>query len=168
MKKYINGKYIDITQEERAQLYKEVNKEKNRPFTEAEVSLLFITQQINTLSVDDNTSLRMLAYYPEWAVNNSYSIGYKVQRNGKLYRAIQAHTSVEGWEPELALSLWEQINETHAGTLEDAIPYSGNMALEKDKYYYDKDYVMYLCTRDSINPVYNPLFELVGLYVEVV
>lgn len=53
------------------------------------------------------------------------------------------------------------------GTLADPIPYSGNMALESGKYYI-QDYVIYLCNRDTINPVYNPLAELVGLYVETV
>ena len=33
--------------------------------------------------------------------------------------------------------------------------------------YYVQDYVIYLCTRDTGNPVYNPLAELVGLYVEL-
>ena len=47
----------------------------------------------------------------------------------------------------------------------DPIPYSGNMALESGKYYI-QDYTIYLCTRDTGNPVYNPLADLVGLYVE--
>ena len=40
------------------------------------------------------------------------------------------------------------------------------MALESGKYYI-QDYVIYLCNRGTINPVYNPLADLVGLYVEV-
>ena len=38
------------------------------------------------------------------------------------------------------------------------------MALESGKYYI-QDYVIYCCTRDTINPVYNALADLVGLYV---
>ena len=68
--------------------------------------------------------------------------------------------------PELAASLWTEINETHAGTVDDPIPYSGNMALENGKYY-SQGGVTYRCTRDTGNPVYNDLAELVGLYVEV-
>ena len=30
------------------------------------------------------------------------------------------------------------------------------------------DGVTYLCNRDTVNPVYNPLSELVGIYVEIV
>lgn len=136
----------------------------HRPYTESEVLALLIPQQINTLAVDDNTALRMLDFYPEWAACTAYTVGYKVRRDGKLWRVLQAHTSQAGWEPENAASLWEQINETHAGTLTDPIPYDGNMALTAGMYYI-QDYVIYLCTRDTVNPVYNPLAELVGLYV---
>lgn len=137
------------------------------PLTESEVSRLLIAQQINTLTVDDNTALRMTEFYPEWASGQSYTAGYKVQRNGKLWRVLQAHTSQAGWEPENAASLWTEICESHAGTLEDPIPYSGNMALESGKYY-SQDGKVYRCTRDTGNPVYNALSELVGLYVEEV
>ena len=40
------------------------------------------------------------------------------------------------------------------------------MALEAGKYYIEDD-VVYLCNRDTGQPVYNALSELVGLYVEV-
>lgn len=55
----------------------------------------------------------------------------------------------------------------HAGTADDPIPYEGNMALESGKYY-SQDGVVYRCTRDTGNPVFHALSELVGLYVEVV
>ena len=171
MKKYINGQYINMTAEEIAAMEAEAARyeaiERTRPLTESEVSRMLIAQQINTLTVDDNTALRMTAFYPEWASGQSYTAGYKVQRNGKLWRVLQAHTSQAGWEPENAASLWAEICESHAGTLEDPIPYSGNMALESGKYY-SQDNKVYRCTRDTGNPVYNALSELVGLYVEEV
>jgi hypothetical protein len=128
---------------------------------------MLITEQINTLTVDDNTALRMMEFYPDWAANIAYTVGFKVRYNVKLWRVVQAHTSLVGWEPTVAASLWEQINETHAGTEDDPIPYSGNMALEQGKYYM-QDYVVYLCIRGTVNPVYNALSELVGLYVNEV
>ena len=169
MIKYINGTYRKMTAEEIAAIEAEVARyeaiERTRPLTESEVSRMLIAQQINTLTVDDNTALRMVAFYPEWAENTEYTAEYKVQRNGKLWRCRQAHTSQAGWEPENAASLWTEICESHAGTLEDPIPYSGNMALESGKYY-SQDNKVYRCTRDTGNPVYNALSELVGLYVE--
>ena len=167
MKKYVNGKLVDLTPEEIAEAKVAAAMEKSRPLTEAEVSRMLITAQINTLSVDDNTALRMLAFYPEWASDTDYTVGYKVQRSGRLWRCLQAHTSQAGWEPENAASLWTEICESHAGTLEDPIPYNGNMALESGKYY-SQNSKIYRCTRDTVNPVYNALSELVGLYVEEV
>ena len=152
-----------MTPEEIKQANLNAISEHSRPLTEAEVSRMLITQQINTLTVDDNTALRMRDFYPEWTPNAAYSVGFKVQYKGNLWRALQAHTSQVGWEPENAPALWEQINETHAGTLDDPIPYNGNMALENGKYYI-QDNEIYLCTRDTVNPVYNSLAELVGLY----
>ena len=149
----------------RAEAQKAEKIERTRPLTAEEVTALLIKQQINTLSVDDNTALRMLDFYPEWAAGTAYTVGYKVRRNGKLWRVVQAHTAQVGWEPETAASLWEQINETHAGTPNDPIPYSGSMALTAGLYYM-QDWVIYKCTRDTGNPVYHSLADLVGLYVE--
>lgn len=58
------------------------------PFTESEVSRMLIAQQINSLTVDDNTALRMTEFYPEWADGQAYQSGYKVQRGGKLWRVV--------------------------------------------------------------------------------
>ena len=169
MKKYINGQYIEMTAEEIAAMEAEAARyeaaERTRPLTAEEVTAMLIKQQINILNVDDNTALRMTTFYPEWAANAEYTIGYKVQRSGRLWRCLQAHTSQAGWEPENAASLWTEICESHAGTLEDPIPYNGNMALESGKYY-SQNSKIYRCTRDTVNPVYNALSELVGLYVE--
>ena len=169
MRIYENGLYRDMTDEEiaaaqEAQAEHELN-ERTRPLTAEEVTAMLITQQINTLNVDDNTALRMTTFYPEWAENIEYTTGYKAQRSGRLWRCLQAHTSQAGWEPENAASLWTEICESHSGTLEDPIPYNGNMALESGKYY-SQDGKAYRCTRDTGNPVYNALSELVGLYVE--
>ena len=171
MYKLVNGEKMEMTAEEIDVLQKETKLlnavRQNHPMSESEVSRMLIAQQINTLTVDDNTALRMLEFYPEWASGMDYSTGYKVQHGGKLWRCLQAHTSQTGWEPSTATaSLWEEICESHAGTLNDPIPYDGNMALEAGKYYI-QDYVIYLCTRSTGQPVYNALSELVGLYVEV-
>lgn len=170
MKKCVNGELVELTSDEIFAMEAEATKfevtERTHPLTADEVTRLLIAQQINTLEVDDNTALRMKDFYPVWAKNTAYAAGYKVQYNGKLWRCKDpGHTSQAGWEPSInTASLWEEICESHDGTLEDPIPYDGNMALESGKYYI-QDYVIYLCTRDTVNPVYNPLAELVGIYV---
>lgn len=169
MKKCVNGEIINMTAEEIAAIESEVAKfeayERTRPLTMEEVSRMIITQQINGLTVDDNTALRMTEFYPDWVEGVDYATGYKVQRGGALYKVLQPHTSQTGWEPENAPALWTEICESHAGTLTDPIPYSGNMALESGKYY-SQSGAVYLCTRDTVNPVYSDLADLVGLYVE--
>ena len=169
--KYINGEYIDMTADEiaamkAAQAEAEAY-ERTRPLTTEEVTAMLIKQQVNTITVDDQTALRMVEFYPEWAAGVAYTAEYKVQRSGKLWRCLQDHTSQDGWEPENAASLWTEICETHGGTIGDPIPYSGNMALENGKYY-TQGGVTYLCTRDTGSPVYNALADLVGIYVDTV
>lgn len=176
MKKYINGKIVDMTAEEIAALKTEAVKaqmqERTRPLTTEEVTTLLIRQSVNTLEVDDNTALRMMDYYPAWEADTAYTaesgkpVGYKVTSGGKLWKLRQEHTSQVGWEPTNVPAMWESINETHSGTEADPIPYEGNMALTKGLYYV-QGYVVYLCIRDTGVPVYNPLADLTGVYVEI-
>lgn len=171
MKIYENGKFREMTAEEIASMEKENAKakaiERTRPLTETEVSRMLLTQQVNSLVVDDNTALRMREFYPEWASGSSYAVGYKVRHSDGLWRCRQEHTAQAGWEPDVAASLWERICEVHAGTEDDPIPYGGGMVLEEGKFYH-QEYVIYRCVRSTGNPVYHALAELVGLYVEEV
>ena len=117
-------------------------------------------------SLDDKTALTAIPLHPVWGVGIEYDVGHKVQYGGRLWRVVQTHNSQLGWEPENAPALWEQINETHSGTADDPIPYSGNMALVSGLYYTQND-VVYLCIRSTGVPVYNDLAELVDIYVEL-
>ena len=173
MKKYINGQYIDMTAEEIAAMEAEAARyeaaERTRPLTSEEVTAMLIRQQINTLTVDDNTALRMKDFYPafESVIGQTVKQGFKFTHGGKLWKTEQPEMTIqEHYAPGMGTeSLYSEICETHAGTLEDPIPYNGNMALESGKYY-SQDGKVYRCTRDTGNPVYNALSELVGLYVE--
>ena len=170
VKIYDNGIIREMTTDEIAAMQEAAAQaeaeEKRRPLSFSEVQEMLVRQQINTLTVDDNTALRMVEFYPEWSAGQAYTAGYKAHRGGKLWRCLQAHTAQTGWEPENAASLWTEICESHDGTKYDPIPYNGNMALESGKYYIQGG-VTYLCNRSTGQPVYNALAELVGLYVEV-
>ena len=124
-----------------------------------------IEKAVQTLS--DEESLKCVTLYEKWSGNGvAYAFGKKVRHNGKLYKTKQAHTSQADWSPDIAVSLFDLINETNAGTKADPIPYSAGMALENGKYYIE-DGVIYLCNRDTVNAVYNKLKDLVGIYVTV-
>lgn len=168
---YENGIIRDMTDEEIAAMQDAAARaeaeEKHRPLSAVEVQEMLLRQQINTLSVDDQTAYRMKGFYPEWAAGEAYTVGYKLLYGGALYKVLQAHTSQETWLPDISASLYVRIDEAHDGTKYDPIPYDGNMALENGKYY-SQGGVTYRCTRDTGNPVYQPLADLVGIYVEAV
>lgn len=142
-----------------------------RPLSQSEVSKLIIAQQINTLAVDDNTALRMKQFYPtfESIIGQAVKQGFKFTYGGKLWRVVQPEMTIQSHYPPGAgmESLYTEVCETHAGTLDDPIPYDGNMALENGKHYF-QNFTIYLCNRDTVNPVYDPMSELVGLYVKIV
>lgn len=118
--------------------------------------------------LDDTNALKVKTLYEEWKVGIEYKTGNRRRYGDSLYKVRQAHTSQADWTPDVAVSLWEKIAEPGQGdTPDNPIPYSGNMALVNGKYY-AQDGVTYRCFRDTINPVYAALKDLVGLYVEVV
>lgn len=169
MRIYENGIYRDMTAAEIAAMQEAAAKaeteEKHRPLTLPEVQEMMVRQQINSLTVDDATALRMVAYYPDWAAGTAYAAGDRLVYNGDLYKVLQAHTAQETWLPGAGTeSLYTRIDEQHDGSKYDPIPYSGNMALENGKYY-SQGGKTYLCNRDTGNPVYNALADLVGIYV---
>ena len=120
-------------------------------------------------SINGNDALTAQSLYPtfESIISKTVKQGFKFTHGGKLWRTEQPEMTIqEHYAPGMGTeSLYSEVCETHAGTLEDPIPYSGNMALESGKYY-SQDSKIYRCTRDTVNPVYNALSELVGLYVE--
>ena len=125
-------------------------------------------------SLPDADGLKAKALYPRWdALVKKGSVtaetGYRFTYGGELYKCVNVNPTFQAdWVPgNGTAALYIRIDESHVGTLDDPIPYSGNMILESGKYYI-QDYVIYLCNRDTGNPVYNSLAELVGLYVETV
>lgn len=71
-----------------------------------------IRESINGLSAnaDDETLVDNKAAFPYWNGNAVlYATGDKVQYDNKLYRVLQAHTSEPNWTPELAVSLFVEI-----------------------------------------------------------
>lgn len=123
-------------------------------------------------SLSNSEALEAVILHPAWTSlvgKTAEQAGFRFQHGGKLYKTIPPkHTFAAQWVPgEGTESLYTRIDETHAGTIADPIPYEGNMALTAGLYYV-QDGVVYLCNRDTVNPVHNALSELVGLYVEMV
>lgn len=124
----------------------------------------------NAVERSDLDALAVKDIYPAWdsLIGQTVNVDFKLTHDGKLYKVFQAHTVQADWIPGVGTeSLYAVIDEGHAGTLDDPIPYDGNMELTEGLYY-SQDGIVYLCTRSTGQPVYHALSELVGLYVEVV
>lgn len=121
---------------------------------------------------DDMEALAAAPLYPSWyklvLAGAEAGEGFRFRYDGALYKVIKPHKFAGEWIPGNGTeSLYTRIDETHAGTAEDPIPYAGNMALTSGLCYSQAG-VVYRCTRDTGNPVHNALADLVSLYVEVV
>lgn len=128
-----------------------------------------IPEIINTFELSDDEALKRKDLYPEWAsfIGKSLDTGFKVLYEGRLYKVRQPITTVleDQYPSENTAALYEEINETAAGTLDDPIPYNGNMELFEGLYYSQAG-VTYKCTRSTGQAVYHDLSALVGIYVQ--
>lgn len=118
-------------------------------------------------TLTDAEALAVKNLQKEWKSGEKVEVGDRRQYKDLLYKCRQAHTTQDNWTPDKYQAGWEVIDEEHAGTQEDPIPYSSGMELFNGKYYTEDD-VIYLCNRDSGQAIYNSLADLVGIYVQVV
>lgn len=138
------------------------------------------TKEMNELNLSAVDALEVVEWFPEFLVDEGFkegdtvAKGKKFKYEGKLYAVLQDHTILAHYYPSInTASLYVEVTPEYndqgeeMGTLENPIPYEGNMVLENGKYYI-QDEVVYLCNRDSGNPVYHALKDLVGLYVQIV
>lgn len=60
-------------------------------------------------SLEDTDALDAVELFPLWAVGVSYSVGERVQYDGKLYKVVQAHTSQADWTPPTVPALFTEV-----------------------------------------------------------
>ena len=112
--KYVNGKYIPLTEEEVAEIQKEAElaeiHEKSRPLTESEISRMFLMQNINTVITDDAIASRAVEFHPGMQYDSSLiSAKTRINWKGKLKRAAVDIWDAEANNPDNAPTLWEDI-----------------------------------------------------------
>lgn len=120
--------------------------------------------------LEDETAAKLPELFPLWInqLGKQLHAGERYSFVGRVWKVLQDHTAQADWMPDKAPSLFAEVAaDQEQGTIDNPIPYNGNMALEEGKYY-TQGGVVYLCIRDTINPVYNDLSALVGLYVQIV
>ena len=143
--------------------------------TKAEAEAMKPAVSMAVQRLPDAEALTVKPLYPVWedlvklGIVKTDEEGYKFTYNGDLYKCRDANPQFQAtWIPGIdTAALYTRIDETHAGTIDDPIPYDGNMELVSGLYY-SQDGIVYRCTRDTGIPLYHPLKDLVGIYVEVV
>ena len=129
-----------------------------------------ITRNINRIPLTNNEALSVKGLYPRWEdkIGTTIEVGFITLYGGNLWKARQTHTALEVYPPSLnTASLYEVIVEEYEGTMEDPIPYTPPMEIYEGKYYTHFG-MLYKCTRDSGTALTHNLFDLRGLYVELI
>lgn len=155
-----------------------------KPIINQEKRLARITELLNrekqdfkTLGLTAEQMLTHKAFAPKWGEDikegDTVVKGDKFTYEGKLYAVLQDHTILPHYFPSInTAALYVEVTPDYTeegeeyGTLDNPIPYEGNMVLENSKYY-SQNGVVYLCNRDTGNPVYHALADLVGQFVVV-
>lgn len=101
--------------------------------------------------------------FPEFKTGASYNVDDRVLYEGKVYKVRQAHTSQADWVPSAVPALFQLLNVTESGTIDNPIPWESGLVAENGKYYTENG-KLYLCNRDSGNPLYYAISALIGLY----
>jgi hypothetical protein len=60
-------------------------------------------------SLPDADAIEAAELFPAWAVGVAYSVGERVQYDGKLYKVVQAHTSQADWTPPTVPALFTEV-----------------------------------------------------------
>lgn len=58
----------------------------------------------------DETALEAVDIYPAWRTDTAYTVDERISHEGLLYRCVQAHTSQDGWSPDLTPALWARVS----------------------------------------------------------
>ena len=96
---YIRAMYeiVEIEPTEEEQIIEQANKA---------MELLNINFNGLLPNLSDEQALQVPLMFPKWQEGKEYVVGDRVLYLGVLYKVLQAHTSQQGWEPDIAPSLF--------------------------------------------------------------
>ena len=132
------------------------------------IQALNILNADKIVALDDESALVVKALLTPWIemLGKQVEAGLRLYWDDRLWKVLQAHTPQADWTPDVTPALYTEIT-LEDGTIDHPIHYNNNMELVEGLYY-TQDGDKYLCFRSTGVPVYNPLSQLVGLYVNVV
>lgn len=158
-----DAEYEDYTEPEPTEYIKDV------PDASDIVSQLKELAQTQVAELTDDEAKKVPALFPLWETEKAYAVGDRVWYQGSLYKCVQAHTSQSTWNPKDAVSLWANVSEESQeadGSREHPFAWEQGMTSYEGKFYTEEG-VLYLCIRDSGNPLYFPIASLIGTYFQV-
>lgn len=158
-----DAEYEDYTEPEVETYVKDV------PSADDIVSQLKELAQAQVAELTDDEAKKVPALFPLWETEKAYAVGDRVWYQASLYKCVQAHTSQSTWNPKDATSLWANVSEESQeadGSREHPYAWEQGMTSYNGKYYTEEG-VLYLCIRDSGNPLYFPISSLIGTYFQI-
>ena len=158
-----DAEYEDYVEPEVETYVKEV------PSADDIVSQLKELAQAQVAELSDDEAKKVPALFPLWETEKAYAVGDRVWYQASLYKCVQAHTSQSTWNPKDAVSLWANVSEESQeadGSREHPFAWEQGMTSYNGKYYTEEG-ILYLCIRDSGNPLYFPIASLIGTYFQV-
>ena len=161
MKKYVDGKYEELTQEEQeAYDYDRLHQNFNIPTQEQAITFLR-SMAASFTALTDSQALSMPDILPTWEGllerGEKVLAGVCLMHSGQCYRVVQEVAPMESQPPgaDGMLAVYRPVDKKHAGTLEDPIPWVSGMDCKEGKYYSHKGKI-YLCTGDMSPCVWAP------------
>ena len=112
--------------ENRKELLKNIEETERRVATPLSIAFVKLVEKgdIDEVTASENASL-----FLEWNEKSSFTLNELRERDGKLYKCLQAHTGQAGWEPENTPALWKLL-----GMDESGIPYWVQPISQADSY----------------------------------
>ena len=166
-----HGDFEEWTDEEKKELYP-VEEAMKKAEQEATLQSMIAESAKVAFMADmpDEKAVEIPLCFEKWEsyIGKAMKQGTRFEYGGELWKAIQnVPTVLENQPPSIhTASLYNRIDESHAGTIEDPIPYDQTMTVHNGKYYLE-DGITYKCIRDSGQPLYATCASLVGNYFEV-
>jgi len=159
-----DAEYEDYTEPEVETYVKDV------PSADDIVSQLKELAQAQVAELTDDEAKKVPALFPLWETEKAYAVGDRVWYQASLYKCVQAHTSQSTWNPKDTPALWANVSEESQeadGSREHPFEWQSGMTSYNGKYYTENG-ILYLCIRDSGNPLYFPIASLIGTYFQIV
>lgn len=161
MKKCLNGKMVEMTDEEIKEVEELSKIPAPPPGPQEQAMTLARAMAATATSLTDTVALSIPDLLPTWdellSAGREVAAGVCLVHNGQTYRVVQAVTPLESQPPDMEgmLAVYRPIDREHTGALADPIPWVYGMDCYSGKYYAHGG-ITYLCRADMLPCVWEP------------